>query len=463
MHSISIKLASALLVVVVVSVGLAAYLINRSTKDQFEQYLVSTGVAYGEQAADDLEDFYTENGGWNNVQNFFDSLSRLGNYRLILADTSGTIIGDTNNMHNWIGTSVTSRGLNFPISLTASNQDAGDLYLIFPTVGQGWGHFSGMRMQGQMALASEDQAFLDQANKSLIIGGVVSAIVAVVIGLILTRYFTKPIRELKKGARLIANGDLSYKVAVKTDDELGELAKSFNTMAESLNNSEQARQRLFADIAHELRTPLSVIEGTVDAMLDGVFEQNTANLNSIKEETTLLTRLVADLRDLTLAESGQLKLTIEPTDMADLIQRRAAQSEVIAREKNITLSTNIAEGLPNANIDGGRIDQVISNLISNAIKNTPPDGNINVLASLTEDNQSILISVTDTGEGIPKEHLPHIFERFYRVDEARSRKAGGAGLGLAIAKQMIELQGGKIWVSNTQGEGSTFNFTVPLG
>jgi two-component system OmpR family sensor kinase len=319
-----------------------------------------------------------------------------------------------------------------------------------------------MGMQGQMVLASQDQAFLDQVNRSIIIGGVVAGIVAIAIGLILTSYFTKPIRELKKGARSIANGDLSYKVAVQSKDELGELAKSFNTMAESLNNSEQARQRLFADIAHELRTPLSVIEGTVDAMLDGVFEQNTANLNSIKEETTLLTRLIADLRDLTLAESGQLKLTIEPTDIANLIQRRAGQSEVIAREKNITLATKITDGLPNANVDGGRIDQVVTNLISNAIKNTPPDGDIHVTVTRTEGNESILVSVTDTGEGISDEDLPHIFDRFYRVDEARSRKVGGAGLGLAIAKQMIKAHGGKIWAKSEVGKGSTFYFTVSI-
>jgi signal transduction histidine kinase len=230
-------------------------------------------------------------------------------------------------------------------------------------------------------------------------------------------------------------------------------------MAASLDNSDQVRRRLLADIAHELRTPLSVIEGTVDAMLDGVYEPNAANLNSIKEEAALLTRLVADLRDLTLAESGQLKLQIEPTNLAELVQRRVAQVEVIAREQNIGLKTNISAALPQVEVDGKRIEQVVANLLDNALNHTTSGGTVTVAVSSTE--EGILVSISDTGEGIPAEHLSHIFERFYKVDDARSRKAGGAGLGLAIAKQMVELHGGRIWVESEVGKGSKFSFTLP--
>lgn len=240
-------------------------------------------------------------------------------------------------------------------------------------------------------------------------------------------------------------------------------------MAATLDQNEQARRRLLADIAHELRTPLSAIEGAVDAMLDGVFEANTSNLRSIKQETGTLTRLVADLRDLTLAESGQLKLEFEPTDLAELVQRRISQAQVLAGEKNITLSLNISEGLPPVEADPMRIEQVVANLLTNALNHAPAGGSVVVsLASIAGreghhgNQEHILVTVADTGEGIPAEHLPHVFERFYKVDPARSRRASGAGLGLAIAKEMVELHGGKIWVESEVGRGSKFTFTLPL-
>jgi signal transduction histidine kinase len=195
-------------------------------------------------------------------------------------------------------------------------------------------------------------------------------------------------------------------------------------------------------------------------MIDGVYEPNPDNLNSIKEETDLLTRLVGELRDLTLAESGHLKLEFEPTNLAELVQRRVSQAEVIARGKNITLRMNITEGLPEIEADGRRVEQVVANLLDNALNHTPSGGIVTVAVSLDKDDA--LVSVADTGEGIPAEHLPYIFERFYRIDDARSRKTGGAGLGLAIAKQMVELHGGRIWVESEVGKGSKFSFTLPV-
>jgi len=309
-------------------------------------------------------------------------------------------------------------------------------------------------------MGTPEQTFLDRVNTSLLIAGVAGGVVAILLGLVLTRQITGPIQGLKRGAARIASGDLTYRVKVETHDEFGELGESFNSMAASLDNSEQARRHLLADITHDLRTPLSVIEGTVDAMLDGVYQPNSDNLGSIKEETAVLTRLVADLRDLSLAEAGQLKLELEPTNLVELVQRGVAQAEVIARKKNISLRMDIVKGLPQIEVDGRRIEQVVANLLTNALNYTPSGGTVTV--SISSDRDSILVSVADTGEGIPAEHLSHIFERFYRVDDARSRKTGGAGLGLAIAKQMVELHGGKIWVESEVGKGSKFSFTLPI-
>jgi signal transduction histidine kinase len=413
-------------------------------------------ASYTERTEQTLIDFYTQNGSWTGVQNLIQSLPTFVSDRLILMDTSGTIIGDTNAQ--WLGETVQNVGLSKPTSIVVSGQEVGKLYLLS----------SGMvvvqfvppgGLAGQPP-ASPEQRFLSHVNTSLWIAGGVGAAVALLLGLILTMQFTKPIRALKKGAARIASGDLAYRAEVKSKDEFGELANSFNSMAASLDNGEQSRRRLFADIAHELRTPLSVIEGTVDAMLDGVYEPNPDNLNSIKEEAEVLTTLVGELRDLTLAESGHLKLDFEPTNLAELVRRRVSQADVIARGKNITLRMDIAEGLPEIETDGRRIEQVVANLLDNALNHTPSGGIVTVAVS--PDKDGALISVADTGEGIPAEHLPYIFERFYRIDDARSRKTGGAGLGLAIAKQMVELHGGRIWVESEVGKGSKFSFTLPL-
>jgi signal transduction histidine kinase len=455
-HSLRWKLAIALLLVVAISVGLTAYLTHHRTTSEFSNFISESRASSLEQTEQTLKDYYTENGSWAGVQSLLQSLPVFVNDRLILADSSGTIIGDTNAQ--WLGETVQSVRLTKPTSIVVSGQEVGKLYLL--SSGMVIVQFipPGGALSGQPP-SSPEQRYLSHVNTSLIIAGVVGAAVAILLGLFLTRQFTKPIRALKRGAARIAGGDLAYRVEVKSKDEFGELATSFNSMAATLDSSEQSRRRLFADIAHELRTPLSVIGGTVDAMLDGVYEPNPDNLTSIKEETEVLTRLVAELRDLTLAESGHLKLEVEPTNLAELVQRRVSQAEVIAQGKNISLKTDITERLPEIEADGRRIEQVVANLLDNALNHTPQGGTVTIAVSPGKDG--ILVSVSDTGEGIPPEHLPYIFERFYRVDDARSRKTGGAGLGLAIAKQMVELHGGRIWVESEAGKGSKFSFTLP--
>jgi len=455
-RSLSWKIALSLLLVVAVSVGLTAYLTHHRTTSEFSDFISESRASYLEQTEQTLKDYYTENGSWAGVQSLLQSLPVFVNDRLILADSSGTIIGDTNAQ--WLGETVQSVRLTKPTSIVVSGQEVGKLYLL--SSGMVIVQFipPGGALSGQPP-SSPEQRYLSHVNTSLIIAGVVGAAVAILLGLFLTRQFTKPIRALKRGAARIAGGDLAYRVEVKSKDEFGELATSFNSMAATLDSSEQSRRRLFADIAHELRTPLSVIGGTVDAMLDGVYEPNPDNLTSIKEETEVLTRLVAELRDLTLAESGHLKLEVEPTNLAELVQRRVSQAEVIAQGKNISLKTDITERLPEIEADGRRVEQVVANLLDNALNHTPQGGTVTIAVS--PDKDGILVSVSDTGEGIPPEHLPYIFERFYRVDDARSRKTGGAGLGLAIAKQMVELHGGRIWVESEAGKGSKFSFTLP--
>jgi signal transduction histidine kinase len=234
-----------------------------------------------------------------------------------------------------------------------------------------------------------------------------------------------------------------------------------------LDNSEQSRRRLVSDVAHELRTPLTIIQGTVDGIADGVFQPDKEHLDSIREQTVLLTHLVNDLRELSMAESGQLKLDRHSSDMVDLVQRKITQFEVNASQKNIRLILQAQPAIPSINIDSKRIEQALGNLLSNAIRHTPEGGQITVSLKMVNadskaEKNSLIVSVTDTGEGIPAEHLPHLFERFYRVETSRSRSEGGAGLGLAIVKQMVQAHGGQVWVESQPGQGSTFYFSLPL-
>jgi signal transduction histidine kinase len=471
MISLRWKLALALLLVVAISVGVTAYLTNRSTTSEFRDYVMGGRLSYLEQVEESLTSFYKDGSSWSGVEHLIGALATFPGDRLVLADNSGTIVGDTEN--EWLGETTVGLGLPVPTSeISVSGEQVGALYLVVASAQPGHGQMRQRGSQGQslyvvppgfpieMAPVIGEEEFLDRANTSLAIAGVAGAVAAILLGLLLTRQFTKPIQVLRSGAARIAGGDLSHRVKVSSRDEFGDLAESFNSMAASLDASEQARQRLLADIAHELRTPLSVIEGTVDAMLDGVYEPTQGNLGSLKEETALLTRLVADLRDLSLAESGQLKLEVEPTDLAGLVQRRVSQAGIVARQRNISVEARLSGDLPEVVIDGRRIEQVITNLLDNALNHTPSDGRVTVSVAAAG-GESVVVTVEDTGEGIPAESLPHIFERFYRVDGARSRRTGGAGLGLAIARQMVELHGGKMWVESEPGKGSRFSFTLP--
>jgi signal transduction histidine kinase len=469
MHSLRWKMAWALLLIVIISVGLMTYLTNINTSRQFGQYLSQGSQKYIQNTANTISRIYSEEGNFSSIQTLLPDLRRSNNDRLVVADTAGVIIGDTSNQ--WLGRTSGSVGLSNGTVISVSGDKVGDLYLVTGMMGSGRGFMGGGRAgsQSTMPMISAEQNFLDQVNHSLIITGLIAAAVAIILGLIITRQITRPIKSLANGARQIAKGNLGYRVNLKTKDELGELGQSFNTMAASLDEAEQERRRIIADIAHELRTPLTVIEGTVTGIQDGVFKPDKEHLEAIKEQTSLLTRLTSDLRDISLAESGQLTLVLAPTDLTDLVRRQIFHFETRAREKNIEIAADIPQDLPEVNIDPARIEQVMGNLLTNALRHTPSGGQITVSVRKTDedpDNQivipSLILSLKDTGEGIAPEHLPYIFERFYRVEKSRARSEGGSGLGLAIVKKMVQAHGGRVWVESEPGKGSAFYVALPI-
>jgi signal transduction histidine kinase len=231
-------------------------------------------------------------------------------------------------------------------------------------------------------------------------------------------------------------------------------------MAEALERNEIARRNLMADVAHELRTPLTVIEGMVSAVLDGVFEPDTDNLSIIKDQTQLLAKLVDDLRELSLAEGGQLRLDLAPTSVSDIVEQVADSAGPAALSRGIEIQVEIEPNTPLLLADPIRLQQALNNLVSNAIRHTSNGGMINLECRRVGDK--LLVMVGDTGEGIAEEDQPYVFDRFYRSDKSRARRSGGTGLGLAIVKQLIEAHGGEVWVESEAGRGSRFYVTLPL-
>jgi signal transduction histidine kinase len=231
-------------------------------------------------------------------------------------------------------------------------------------------------------------------------------------------------------------------------------------MADRLKEAEQIRRDLVADVAHELRAPVSSIRAYLEAMRDGLMDTNTKSLDSLYEDIILLSRLIDDLQTLSLADAGQLSLVYQPEDISHIVNSVAESVQPKAVAKRINLTVNFPERLPPTKVDAQRLSQILHNLLDNAIRHTPSGGS--VLVNIVETDKSIKVTVSDTGEGIPPEDLPHMFERFYRVDKSRSKATGGSGLGLTIARRLVEAHGGKIEVRSKLGEGSEFTFTIPV-
>jgi len=270
---------------------------------------------------------------------------------------------------------------------------------------------------------------------------------------------TRSLRELTKATQSLAAGKLGQQVPVRSQDELGELAAAFNQMSADLARAREIRQQMTADIAHELRTPLSIILGHAEALSEGALPPEAETFRIIHDEARQLNRLVEDLRTLSLSDAGELSLVREPVEPGALLERVANSYASLAGEKEIALRVNAAPELSPIYVDLERMVQVFSNLLDNAIRYTPKGGVVELSANL--DGESMVFKIKDSGSGIPPEELPLIFNRFYRLDKARQRAEGGTGLGLAIAKSIVENHGGQIAVESEVGRGVTFIVTLP--
>ncbi|HEU4760275.1 MAG TPA: ATP-binding protein [Dehalococcoidia bacterium] len=315
-------------------------------------------------------------------------------------------------------------------------------------------------MGGTPMMGAPEDAFLADVRRSLWISGGLTAAVALVLAILLARQITGPLRRLAGATADIAGGRLDRRIERPGNDEVGQLARAFNGMAEALQRQEQLRRSLMADIAHELRTPLSVLRGNLEAMQDGLLQPTPDQVVVLHDQSLALSRLVEDLRTLSLASAGHLELRRQPADVGELARTAASELDALAREREINLSVQAPPGLPSAAVDRDRLGQVLRNLLDNALRYTPPGGRVDV--EVKGQAKQVIVSVADTGSGIAPEDLPHVFDRFYRADGSRARATGGSGLGLAIVKQLIEAHGGHVWAESEAGRGSVFSFSLPL-
>ncbi len=315
------------------------------------------------------------------------------------------------------------------------------------------------RMNAEVHRETVD-VFRTTVFQALLIAAVVASLVALAASLFVSRRITTPIGRIADAARRIASGRLDTRVHVAEPVELAELGDNLNTLAAALEETENRRVALIGDVAHEIRTPLTTLHGNLEGILDGVIEPTPELLDQLLAETRRLNRLVDDLQELSRVEAGAMSLRIEAVRLGPVADALASRMRQSFDERGVGLLVAVPASVPAARADADRLVQVLTNLLSNALRHTPAGGEVTIAA--TEAGERVEVSIRDTGTGITPEHLPHVFERFYRVDTARARAAGGSGVGLTIVKALVEAQGGSIRAeSSGPGLGTTFTISLP--
>jgi signal transduction histidine kinase len=367
-----------------------------------------------------------------------------GGGSLVLLAGDGEIVALAGGRRNY-PTTVAEADVSLPILV--AGQRAGTL-LVKQSGGAGGG---------------AGEQFLGEVNNAIWWGGLAAVLLALFLGVFLARRLTRPLRQLTEATHKVSRGELGQQVSTDTRGEIGELSTSFNQMSVALAASEQQRQQMLADVAHELRTPLSIMRGHIEAMLDGVFEMTPDNLALVHEETLLLGRLVDDLRTLSLAEAGQLTLNLVTVNLADLIVQSMSAFEPLAEAEGVELAAETPADAVMITADPDRIRPVLGNLLSNALRHVNMEGDETpqVTFSLANRGDVAQVRISDNGPGLSAEAQEHVFDRFWRADRARSRDQGGSGLGLAISRAIVNAHHGRIWVEGTADEGATFIIELP--
>ena len=445
MRSISTKLILAFLSIGIISVAVIFVTATLNTRAQFIRFLSDQTQ---NNVVTQLSGYHQQYGSWEGVESVLHSDGDepgMGPgpggpdrrfYPFTLTTETGRVIVANGGYHS--GDQVPQQDLAKGIKITEDDKVIGVLVPI------------PMPFQGR----PREVEFLERTNRILLYGALIGAVIALLLGIFLSRTLTRPIRELTQATHAVSEGDLSQQVPVRSSDELGELAQAFNKMSSELSRSVNSRKQMTADIAHELRTPLSLILGHAEAVHDGVLPASPENFEIIREEATRLEHLVNDLRILSLADAGELSIVPQILEPQRLLQEVVAIYQYQTQRKNITLDLDIAAPLSNIEVDPGRMTQVLTNILDNALRHTPEGGRIALSARDTENWMELAIQ--DSGPGLKAEDLDRIFDRFYRTDSSRQRDGdvpGGSGLGLAIAKSIVHAHGGQLSAESEAGMG----------
>ena len=462
--------------VIAVVAGTTLFFMRQSTENLFRSFIFSGDSEKAKVYAVILGGYYSEHKDWQDLQSFLSEIPQLAfisvdkrihgeqggavispypsdtgtallSDRIAVADKNGVIVADTSGQ--LLRTVHPTKHLAEGVPIIANSEHVGTVLV------------------GSMvdsSLSGINERFLGSITTALIWAVALSAGIALLLGFILSMQVTRPITALTRAVRKVAAGDLS--VAVETGvraggktggkDEVAELAISFNAMTEELKRLEDAKKQIIADSAHELRTPVTLIQGTIEAMIDGVYPLDIPTLESVHEETVKLSRLIDLLRELETIESGKLSLLLEPVDAVEMVRKAAALFSASAKEKGIVLTVETTILTPLIEADYLRMSEVIYNLISNAIKYTPAGGIVRLKVQADIDHGRILVYIDDSGPGIPPAERERIFERFYRIEKSRSTNLGGRGLGLAIASEIAKAHGGSISVEDSDLGGASF-------
>ena len=447
-----IKLFLSFLLIILVAVAGVAWIVQQGAAREVRAFMFGGGMGVLSEMQATLETYYAENGSWDGVQTVLSTAQAHGrgmgqggmmNQRFIVTNAQGEVVADSAGTA--VGTSLTASELDAATTLESDGETVG--YLV---------------AQGGMGYTQGDETYLvTRLNQAALIAGAVAGGLALILAVLLAMQLLRPVRDLTRAAKQMAQGDLSQRVPVKGKDELAELGRMFNFMAGSLQQAEESRKAMTADIAHELRTPLAVQRANLEALQDGIYPLSADNLQPVLEQNRMLTRLVDDLRTLALADAGQLTLERAPTDLSGLLQGVIERFQPQANGQGVRLVLEMTKThLPLLDLDAIRVEQILTNLLSNGLRYTPQDGTIRV--GVQGQGPEVDVTVRDSGPGIPEESLPFVFERFYRADKARARAEGGSGLGLAIARQLARAHGGELSAANHPEGGAAFTLRLPV-
>lgn len=447
MRSISSKLILAFLSIGIVSVAIIFVTARLNTRAEFIRFLTDQNQS---QLIAELEEYHLANGSWYRVETIL--MPGMGPHMgpgqhmrrdqpFTLVDEDGIVIVGSNPYRRGEKMSNAELANGIPIL-----EDSEVIGILVP-------------MESDYQGLPRELEFIERTNLTLLYGALIGGVIALVLGVVLSRTLTHPIRELTKATHAVSEGDLSQQVQVRSNDELGELARAFNKMSSELSRSVNARKQMTADIAHELRTPLSLILGHAEAVHDGVLPPSRENFEIIRDEATRLEHLINDLRTLSLADAGELSMQLQTVEPQRLVNEVASLYQYQSERKNITFSLDVAPHLPTIEVDPGRMTQVLTNILDNAIRHTPEGGTI--LLSAHALNDQVELAIHDSGPGLKADDLQRVFERFYRADPSRQREDGGSGLGLAIAKSIVQAHGGQLSAESEPGKGLKVRVLLP--